>query len=640
MRLEVLPGKQPGSSRVQLDGLALEVVGRRAGKLDLIVTDRDGAIAFRDYVDPASSSARAAFAEACGAKLNGRADAAAIDRMLLASGEHQRTTQRPQRRQDAAVSAGPGQAKRLVLLVKPEVVFRAPDGESVFAAVTVDQHREVWPIRSKGFRRWLSNRFWSLEENSPSAQAVADALTSIEGRTQFTGKVSPVFIRVAPHGTDIYLDLANQAWEAVRITGAGWEVVSEPPVYFRRTRGMQALPTPAPGGSVHELRQFINIANLDWPLILGWFVSALHPTGPYPALVLHGDHGAAKSTAARVMRRLTDPNSADLRGATRDLRDLALVANNGWIVALDNLSAIPEWLSDGICRLATGAGFSTRELYSDLEETIIDFQRPVILNGIEEIVTRPDLLDRALIVYLPRIDDTQRRTEKEFWAAFEAARPRLLGTLLDLVSTSLRNAPNIRLRQLPRMADFAVRAVAAEPAFRLEPGAFMAAYLGKTAAAHELALEASVIAVPINTLVELRAWEGNATELLDAITPLAPEATRKTREWPKNSKSLANALRRIASNLRATGVEVTFHERAGHEKRRLISIVKVGDLQAAQPARAAQAPEQAELRVERGHDAAHAALADRPPPTLQGAAEVPPAWVTEDDQGDGEGAAP
>ncbi len=128
-------------------------------------------------------------------------------------------------------------------------------------------------------------------------------------------------------------------------------------------------------------------------------------------LVLHGEQGSAKSTLVRILRALIDPNTAALRAAPRDERDLVIAARNSWCLALDNLSHLPDWLSDALCRLATGSGFATRELYTDAEETIFAAQRPIVLNGIEELATRGDLLDRALLLYLPAIPEAQRHDE-------------------------------------------------------------------------------------------------------------------------------------------------------------------------------------------------------------------------------------
>src|SRR5262249_39294580 len=156
-------------------------------------------------------------------------------------------------------------------------------------------------------------------------------------------------------------------------------------------------------------------------------------------------------TTSRVFRALVDTNSAPVRAEPREPRDLSIAANNSWMIALDNVSYVSPWLSNAVCRLSTGGGFSTRTLYEDDEETIFDGQRSIISNGIEEVAARGDLLDRAVLVICPTIPDEERVTEESFWRRFEAVRPRILGALLYAVSTGLRNLPEVELEKLPRM---------------------------------------------------------------------------------------------------------------------------------------------------------------------------------------------
>ncbi len=245
-------------------------------------------------------------------------------------------------------------------------------------------------------------------------------------------------------------------------------------------------------------------------------------------LVLHGEQGTAKSTLAKVLRSVVDPNETALRTEPRDERDLMIAATNAWCLTFDNLSHVPAWFSDGLCRLATGGGFATRELYSDAEEVLFNAQRPALLNGIEELATRGDILDRAILLYLPTIPKAQRQDETSFWRAFETARPRILGALLDAVSTALRELPAVTLCELPRMADFALWACAASAAcdWRIATpagdvtgaDAFLHVYTHNQDAAHELALEASSVAQAVCQLAEAGVWSGTASLLLDTLS--------------------------------------------------------------------------------------------------------------------------
>jgi Bifunctional DNA primase/polymerase, N-terminal len=365
----------------------------------------------------------------------------------------------------------PTQAELLVGCVDGADLFHTPAGDS-YATVPVGGHRETHPVKAKGFRRWLVRAYFERYDRPPGNQALQDALALLEARAEFDGPEREVHVRVAEHDGNVYVDLADEAWRVVEITPAGWRVVpgEAAPVRFRRQRGMLALPAPMPRSDGDDgcdglLRRFSNVSGeQDLRLIVAWLVAALRPTGPYPVLLFQGEQGSAKSTAERLVRALVDPSAAPLRTTPRGEHDLFIATDNAHVIALDNINTLQPWLSDALCRLSTGGGFSTRTLYENREEELFDGMKPVILNGITDVATRPDLLDRAIVVSLPPIPDEDRRPEAGLWIEFERARPAILAHLLDALSGALRSVEGVRLEGMPRMADFAVWATAAEGA--------------------------------------------------------------------------------------------------------------------------------------------------------------------------------
>jgi hypothetical protein len=352
---------------------------------------------------------------------------------------------------------GPTQADILIGLAQTAELFHTADG-SGFADLDINGHRETWPIRGKGFRRWLARRFFEETGGAPSSEALQSALNVIEAKAHFDAPERQVHIRVGGLDGRLYLDLGDETWRAVEMDAAGWRVIDNPPVRFRRASGMKPMPIPVRGGSIETLRSFLNVqTDADFALVVAWALACLRNRGPYPVIVLSGEQGSAKSTFSAILRSLLDPNTAPLRALPREDRDLFIAASNGHVLAFDNVSGLPAWISDTLCRLATGGGFAVRQLYSDQDEVLFDAARPVILNGIEDIVKRPDLADRAVFLTLEPIPEERRRPEQELWAAFEAERPRLLGVLLDAVAKGLAELPRTKLDKLPRMADFAFR---------------------------------------------------------------------------------------------------------------------------------------------------------------------------------------
>jgi hypothetical protein len=318
-------------------------------------------------------------------------------------------------------------------------LFHTPTGMA-FADLTINGERRTWAIRSNTFRAWLRRCHFETTGTALDAAALRSTLDLLEARALFDAPERAVFVRIAEQGGRIYLDLADEHWRAVEIGPGGWRVIGSPPVRFRRTAGMLPIPAPAPGGSIEALGSFLNLRSRnDFVLTVAWLLAALRFGGPYPLLAISGEQGSAKTVLSKMLRSLLDPNVAPVRALAREERELMIAANNGHLLAFDNLSRVPFWLSDAFCRLASGGSFAVRQLYTDDEEVLFQAARPILLNGIEDVISRPDLADRAIFLTLPPIGEAQRRPEAELWREFEMARPRILGALLDAAAHGLRS---------------------------------------------------------------------------------------------------------------------------------------------------------------------------------------------------------
>ena len=493
------------------------------------------------------------------------------------NGHRPRTGTGGKTKQEKGAAKEPSQVDILLALAGAATLYHTPDGKA-YGSFEASGHRELWPVRSRQFRSWLSYRFYREREKGPSSQAMQDALNTIEARARFDGEKTEVHMRVAELDGRVYLDLCDDAWRVVEITEDGWRLLDSSPVHFRRTPTMLSLPEPVPGGHLSDLRGLLNAEDDNgWVLTQGWLVSPFSPNSPLPILALEGEHGSGKSFYSEIVRSTVDPSSAALRSPPKDAHDLAVAAGSSCCVAFNNLSGVPPWLSDGLCCLSTGGAFGTRTLYTDDEETVFSGKRPVILNGIDRIAARNDLADRCITRTLPAIPEHQRRTEKELREEYERLAPGILGALLEAVACGLKCRDSVRLARLPRMADFAVWAVACEPALDCAPGAFLAAYEGNRGEAVEQALEADTVATALRRLMEGREeWTGSPSDLLGLLTKKTPEAETKSKYWPKQPATLGKRLRRAAPFLRATGMVIDLDGTTGdHKKERCYTIRKV-----------------------------------------------------------------
>ena len=468
--------------------------------------------------------------------------------------------------------SGPPQRSLLVEVGQEASLWHEPgaDGDA-YATISIDGHTENYPIRSAQFRRWIGHKFFKEKGTVAGNQAFEDAIKTLEGEAIFDGEEHPVFTRIGSLNGKNYIDVGDDKWQVIEVSAEGWNVVEHPSIKFRRPAGMRALPLPDMTGSINDLRPFLNVEESDFPLIVTILVAFLLPQGPYPIPVLIGEAGTAKSTTADVLMRLVDPRKAPRRSQPREERDLVVMARNSWCLGFDNLSGLPEWLSDSFCRLSTGGGFSTRRLHTDADEMIFEAQRPIILNGISDLATRHDLASRSIVFNLPVIPDDMRRSEREFWAEFEIAYPLILGALYEAASTALRNVKDVVLEKAPRLADFAQWAVAAEPSFPWPAGTFLDLYEKNRSDVGESSLDADIIGQTVREIAQEGVWKGTASELLEAVCSKTSESLQRSRLFPKTASALSNRVRRVATTLRVSGIDVEFG-RIGKDRKRIISI--------------------------------------------------------------------
>jgi hypothetical protein len=468
------------------------------------------------------------------------------------------------------------QADALIELVDEFGVelFHAPDGMA-YAILPVNGHFETHSLKARRggtFRKWLRRQYYIKTKRAPNSEAMVAAVAVIEAHAEFEGDEREVYLRVADLGDRIYLDIGDATWRAIEVTEDGWRIVTDPPVRFRRAPGMRPLPMPEEGGNVDDLKQHLAVEGDAFVLVVSFILTALRGRKPYPILALAGEQGTGKSTTAEMIRRLIDPNSAALRSLSRDTRDLAIAANNGHVVAFDNLSGIPTDISDALCRLATGAGFSTRSLFTDDEETLFKAARPIILTSIDDVATRSDLADRSLLASLEPIPEDNRKTEKEVWSDFDKTAPKIMGALLDMVAHGLRNLVTTHLGRLPRMADYALWAAACET-HAWPKGTHLAAYTKNRNDAAEMVLDADPVAQVLRQYMAKRGQTTTtAAELLRNLNDIVTEQTRRDRSWPLTSRALAGRLKRLGPALRKVGITIERPDREAGTGRRLITI--------------------------------------------------------------------
>jgi hypothetical protein len=331
--------------------------------------------------------------------------------------------------------------------------------ERSWATVIDKDHYETYAVDSPQMRKHLEGLYYQeTKRSSGQGEAIPEKLLKkmlnlIRVMALHDGEKKEVSLRVgAENNRTLYIDLCDKQRKVVRISPLGWELVDQSPVFFRRTHYQLPLPIPERGGSVDELKPFLNVIPDLFVLVIGWLLTALCPTGPYPLLALIGPAGSAKSSFTKILRDLTDPNSNPYSGSPHDEREFKVAALSNHVLAYDNLSNLSPKVSDALCRQATGAGNTERQYHTNQKEIRFPYvANPIILNGAPMFIARPDLLDRSIVLHLEHIDS--KKTEAALKRDYNAKRPRIFGALLDLMVQGVRNLPTVQSESSVRMVE-------------------------------------------------------------------------------------------------------------------------------------------------------------------------------------------
>jgi hypothetical protein len=468
---------------------------------------------------------------------------------------------------------GPSQAAALVKLAQENYrLLESEDGRSY--AVRRSGPNVALPLHGKGALRAQFARIYTdtYAGRVPSASALTDALTVLEGRAAMK-EPEPVYLRLARHEGEVVLDLGTADGRCAVARPGGWSREPRSPVLFRRTKLTSPIPDPVRAGDgLDRLRSLLNAEEKEFRLIVGWLVAALIADIPHPIMALRGEQGSAKSSTAQMLVDLIDPSPAPLRSLPRDMKQWAVTASASWAVALDNVSAVPGWLSDTLCKAVTGDGYVDRVLYSDDDVTVLAFRRALLMTSIDPGALAGDLAERLLVIELQPILDTGRRPEAAVKAAYADARPTILASLLDLLALVLAELPGLSMDRMPRMADFARVLKAIDS---VQQWTTLDDYLSASTDVAADVLEGDIFANAVITLANrAHEWQGTATDLLAAVVTPDP----RPKEWPKDATRAGGRLKRLATALRTVGIEVTETRSADRNRTRLYWIKHGDDL--------------------------------------------------------------
>ena len=298
-----------------------------------------------------------------------------------------------------------------------------------------EDHHELIRITGDKFKRYIGKLYYDSEKRVPNAEAINGAASVLRAKAEYDGDTIPLSLRVVwDNGDDIVYDLTDKKWQCVRITKEGWEIINETPIplFMRYSQTPQVEPSRQYDPDI--LDKFLQLVNLkreeDKILLVVYIATLFIPEIQHVVLQLHGEQGGAKSMLETFIKELVDPARIKLLSVHKDRMEFIQQIAHNHLVFYDNLKYIPGWLSDEVCRGVTGAGGSKRVLYSDDEDFLYDYRRCFGFNGINLVLTEPDVLDRSITIEQDRINPINRVQEKLMMSKFYEFGPDYLATFL------------------------------------------------------------------------------------------------------------------------------------------------------------------------------------------------------------------
>ena len=465
-----------------------------------------------------------------------------------------------------------------VILSRDDVVLFKDERDTAYISLKINGHREVWRCGSTIIKDLLSYEFYRQYEEGIGSEIIKNVISVLEGKARFGGDKKTLNNRVAFVDGVLWYDLTNENWQCVRISKDGWVVVNEPPILFKRYSHHHPQVLPAVNGNIKLILKYINIISEEQKLLyLVFLVSCFIPNYPHPVIIIFGAQGAFKSTSSKLSVKTVDPSLLEVSVIPKGNEALVQNLDHHYFTFFDNVSYIKEEISDGLCRAVTGGGLSKRMFYTDDDDVIYSFKRCIGINGINNVVTRPDLLERSLLIELVRPDDEHRKNEGDIYENFDKDLPFILGGIFDALVTALRKRPEITIEKPPRMADFAFWGCAIAEALGYTQEQFLNAYKENSTKQTEMLLGDNIVATAIIHFMEDKdEWKGSSTKLLDLLGTQAFFENVDTREkyWPKGASILSRRLNELSTSLKQIGLSVTLST-SGTE--RSIHILRIGD---------------------------------------------------------------
>lgn len=219
---------------------------------------------------------------------------------------------------------------------------------------------------------------------------------------------------------------------------------------------VQVLPdlTADPKKLQELMKPFFNLrSSKDWILLMTFIAVAFIAGISHPILFLEGEKGSAKSTICRWIQSIVNPKVTGLYRFPDNAKDLSVILGREFALCFDNLGGIRKEMADILCQAVTGGYVVERKLFTNDETVTRGLKTILVLNGLNLLSNKEDLLDRVLIITLERFQSNERISEKELEVKFDVVKPQILGGFFNAVAKALTTDIN-PIKEKIRLLDY------------------------------------------------------------------------------------------------------------------------------------------------------------------------------------------
>lgn len=461
--------------------------------------------------------------------------------------------------------------------------FVDKNGEAFLISYINNDYVLVYLSYSDNAKQFFIDLYFDRYNKTVKNAEVTTAYDTICARVVRQHQEKPVYTRVGYDNGNLYYDLKNQNGDVVVIKPNDILITQKSTVsniffYEDQTMSEQVEPVISKYGLLNFIDEFLNINKSHKLLLAVYLCAAFIPDIKHPLLIVEGEKGAGKTNLLKFLSLIINPVTKDVLVLPKKEDNLITALSNNYFSAFDNIGKLSKDFCNIFCQASTGGTLIKRKLYSDNREICINIKRLVALNGINLEISQSDLLDRAIMLSLNRIEESKRLPEEILDEKLNNVLPNVLGDIFNILSKALAIYPTVNLEKYPRMADFSRYGYAIAEAIEEGMGiTFIKIYMDNIKLATESAIQENLVLNSLREFVENKKyWRGTMTDLLNELQKIVRNLyINKTlpASFPNNPNSLSRMLNTHKHELKNLDIDIDI----GRTTNRYIEIRKINE---------------------------------------------------------------